>query len=245
MYFQHSAQLWRDFPALVPGVLYVEGIPATGGGQTSPAAEGSGTSPAVDRYAAIAKTRLATVAAESELPEIQAWRRAFAQLGLKPTQYRCASESLLRRFRKEGSLPPLHPLVDLCNAVSLAYAIPVAVLDAAQISGPLEVRYATGEEEYLTFAGDIEHPAPGEVIFADQAGQAHARRWTNRQSGRSAVRETTKTALIVAEALHDQAPDDIPELIKTLAAELEAVWSLTPQISVLTAAAPTFTFRNT
>jgi len=245
MYFQHSAQLWRDFPALVPGVLYVEGIPAAGGGQTSPAAEGSSTSPAVDRYAAIAKTRLATVAAESELPEIQAWRRAFAQLGLKPTQYRCASESLLRRFRKEGSLPSLHPLVDLCNAISLAYAIPVAVLDAAQISGPLEVRYATGEEEYLTFAGDIEHPAPGEVIFADQAGQAHARRWTNRQSGLSAVRETTKTALIVAEALHDQAPDDIPELIKTLAAELVTVWSLTPQISVLTAAAPTFTFRNT
>jgi len=247
MHFQHSAQLWRDFPALVPGVLYADGIttspPAAGdktasGGQTSPAASGGQTSPAIDRYAAIAKTRLATVAAEGELPEIQAWRRAFAQLGLKPTQYRCASESLLRRFRKEGSLPALHPLVDLCNAISLAYAIPVAVLDADQITGSLEVRYASGEEEYLTFAGDIEHPAPGEVIFADQAGQAHARRWTNRQSGRSAIRDTTNTALIVAEALHDQAPDDIPALIKNL----EAAWSPTPQAAVLTASSPTFTF---
>ncbi len=134
-------------------------------------------------------------------------------MGLKPTQYRCASESLLRRFRKEGSLPALHPLVDLCNAVSLAYAIPVAVLDLDAVSGPLEVRYATGDEEYLTFAGDTEHPAPGEVIFADQAGQAHARRWTNRQSGRSAVRDTTSTALIVAEALHDSAPADVLDLI--------------------------------
>ena len=241
MHFQHSAQLWRDFPALVPGVLYIEGIPAAGGGRTSPAAGGGRTSPAVDRYTAIAKSRLATVTAESELPEIQAWRRAFAQMGLKPTQYRCASESLLRRFRKEGSLPALHPLVDLCNAVSLAYAIPVAVLDATQITGPLEVRYATGEEKYLTFAGDTEHPAPGEVIFADQAGQAHARRWTNRQSGRSAVRGSTAAALIVAEALHDQAPDDIPELINTLAVELEAAWSLTPQATVLTASSPTFT----
>ena len=26
MYFQHSAVIWRDFPALVPGVLYTEGI---------------------------------------------------------------------------------------------------------------------------------------------------------------------------------------------------------------------------
>jgi DNA/RNA-binding domain of Phe-tRNA-synthetase-like protein len=37
-------------------------------------------------------------------------------MGLKPTQYRCAPEALLRRLRKEGTLPPLHPLVDLCNA---------------------------------------------------------------------------------------------------------------------------------
>ena len=230
MQFQHSAGIWRDFPALVPGVLYAEGITST-----------AGVSPATDRFTAIAKSRLATVATESELPEIQAWRRAFAAMGLKPTQYRCAAESLLRRFRKEGSLPALHPLVDLCNAASLAYAIPVAVLDVAQISGPLEVRYATGTEEYLTFAGDREHPAPGEVIFADLAGQAHARRWTNRQSGCSAVRADTAHVLIVAEALHDQAPQDVPGLIAILAAELEAAWSLTPQTAILTAEAPRFT----
>ena len=233
MYFQHSAQLWRDFPALVPGVLYAEGIPAAGGGQTSPA---------VDRYVAIAKTRLAAVATESELPEIQAWRRAFAQMGLKPTQYRCASESLLRRFRKEGSLPRLHPLVDLCNAISMAYAIPVAVLDLNAINGPLEVRYATGDEEYLTFAGDTEHPAPGEVIFADRAGRAHARRWTNRQSGLSAVRESTAAVLIVAEALHQEAASDVRELTATLAAAIGAVWSVTPSAALLTPAEPRFTF---
>ena len=214
MEFQHSADVWRDFPQLVPGILYLEGITSTAEVST-------------DRFYAAATERL-TNATESELPEIQAWRRAFAQMGLKPTQYRCASESLLRRFRKEGSLPALHPLVDLCNAISLAFAIPVAVLDAAQINGPLEVRYATGDETYLTFASDIEHPAPGEVIFADRAGQAHARRWTNRQSGLSAVRDSTAAALIVAEALHDQAPDDIANLIKTLAAELEATWSAHP-----------------
>ncbi len=230
MEFQHSVDIWRSFPQLVPGTLYLEGI-------TSTAEVGA----AADRFAAIAKSRLAAVAAESELPEIQAWRRAFAAMGLKPTQYRCASESLLRRFRKEGSLPRLHPLVDLCNAVSMAFAIPVAVLDVAQVTGPLEVRHATGDETYLTFAGDTEHPAPGEVIFADQAGQAHARRWTNRQSGRSAVRDTTSTALIVAEALHEDAPTDVAELITALAAELQAAWSLTPQTAILTVASPRFT----
>jgi len=230
MYFQHDAALWRDFPALVPGVLYAGGITAD-------------AAPGTDHLTTVAKARLAE-GPESEFPEIQAWRRAFARMGLKPTQYRCAAESLLRRFRKEGSLPRLHPLVDLCNAVSVAFAVPVAVLDADRIAWPLEVRYAAGDEDYLTFGGETEHPAPGEVIFADQAGQAHARRWTNRQSGRSAVSPATSTVLIVAEALHDQAPSDIPELIETLTAEIAKTWTrepATPQTAILTPANPRFT----
>jgi DNA/RNA-binding domain of Phe-tRNA-synthetase-like protein len=226
MRFQHSAELWRDFPALVPGVLYAEGITADAG-------------PGTAKYETIARARLAD-GTESEFPEIQAWRRAFAALGLKPTQYRCAAESLLRRFRKEGSLPRLHPLVDLGNAVSLAFAIPVAVLDVAEIAWPLEVGYAQGTEDYLTFGGETEHPARGEVVFADGAGQAHARRWTNRQSGRSAVGATTSAVLIVAEALHEKATDDVPELMAALAAEIQQTWQVKPQTAILTATAPTF-----
>jgi DNA/RNA-binding domain of Phe-tRNA-synthetase-like protein len=179
MDFQHSGDIWRDFPALVAGVLYAEGVDRD-----------VEVGARADRFAAVAKARLAD-GPESELPEIQAWRRAFTKMGLKPTQYRCAAESLLRRFRKEGSLPRLHPLVDLCNAVSLAFAIPVAVLDVGRVTWPLVVRYAAGDEDYLTFGGDTEHPAAGEVIFADRGGRAHARRWTNRQSGLSAVRDST------------------------------------------------------
>src|SRR6185369_13061698 len=204
-------------PGLVPGVLRAEGVTA-----------GADVSAAVDRLTEIAAGRLAG-RAESELPEIQAWRRAFAQLGYKPTQYRCAAEALLRRFRKDGSLPRLHPLIDLCNAASLAFAIPVAVFDQGRLAGGVEVRRAAGTEDYLTFGGETEHPAPGEVIFADQAGQAHARRWTNRQSGRSAVRATTSTVLIVAEALHATAAGDVAELVAALSAEIAAAWPVKPQ----------------
>ncbi len=230
MYFQHSAEIWRDFPDLVPGVMAAGGITAD---VPVPARAAE--------FTAVASSRLAG-ATESELPEIQAWRRAFARMGLKPTQYRCASESLLRRFRKEGALPHLHPLVDLCNAASLAFAIPVAVLDVAKISGDLEVGYAAGDEKYLTFSGELEHPAAGEVIFADQAGQAHARRWTNRQSGLSAVQPGTADVLIVAEALHGSAATDVPELMTAIAVELNAVWPAAAAPAVLTPSAPRFPF---
>jgi DNA/RNA-binding domain of Phe-tRNA-synthetase-like protein len=229
MHFQHSGEIWRDFPELVPGVLFAGGI-------TPDAPAGSG----IATFTAAARSRLAR-APESELPEIQAWRRAFATMGLKPTQYRCAAESLLRRFRKEGALPRLHPLVDLCNAVSLAFAIPVAAFDVSKISGDLEVRYAAGDEDYLTFSGEVEHPGAHEVIFCDAAGQAHARRWSNRQSGRSAVRDATTAVLIVAEAMHDSAPSDVPELTAALAGELEALWCR-PAVAVLSRSSPRFTW---
>ena len=230
MRFQHADQVWREFPELVPGVLYAEGITAD-----VPAVPGT------DRFTGQARARLAE-RPEGEMPQIQAWRRAFSRMGLRPTQYRCAAESLLRRLRKEGSLPRLHPLVDLCNAVSVAFAIPVAVFDVTRISGDLEVRYAVGDEEYLAFSGDMEHPEAGEVIFADGAGQAHARRWSNRQSGRSAVREPTSAVLIVAEAMHASAPDDIPALCAALTDELTATWSVKPVTAVLSPSAPRFTF---
>jgi len=230
MHFQHSKQIWRDFPELVPGVLLVEGITAD-----------ASTAAAVAELSAVAASRLATTS-EGEFPEVQAWRRAFSRMGLKPTQYRSASESLLRRYRKQGSLPQVHPLVDLCNAASLAFAIPVAAFDVARITGHLEVRHATGNESYLTFAGDVEHPDAGEVIFADGAELAHARRWTNRQSGASAVRATTTNVLIVTEALHDTAPHDIRALQATLATAIDAAWSLTPASTVLSQSVPGFTF---
>src|SRR5689334_20942847 len=143
MHFSHADDIWRDFPELAAAGLSVEGI--TSGADVS------------DRIAALSATAQAKLRAgsESELPEIQAWRRAFQKMGLKPTQYRCASEALLRRFRKEGSLPAIHPLIDLCNAVSLACAVPIAVFDLAKVEGWLEVRYATGSERYLTFSGEI------------------------------------------------------------------------------------------
>lgn len=101
-----------EFPQLAAATLTLDGV-------TNTAATAA---PFLER----ASARLAE-RPESEFPDIAAWRRAFSQMRLKPTQYRCASEALQHRFKKEGELPWIHPLIDLCNAVSVAYAIPIAV----------------------------------------------------------------------------------------------------------------------
>jgi DNA/RNA-binding domain of Phe-tRNA-synthetase-like protein len=228
MHFGHSEEIWREFPRLVPGLLLVEGI--------DPGVELQGM---LSRWFERAEGRLRE-RSESEMPEIAAWRRAYSQMGLKPTKYRSAAEALLRRFKREGNLPRLHPLIDACNAVSLAYALPVAVFDLAKVEGYLEVRKARGDEEYLAFSGEVEVPPAGEVIFADAAKHAHARRWTFRQSRRSTVSADTRRALIVSEGLHDAAGDDIPALLDALSEIVTKLWQSPSKRAVLSAEAPLF-----
>ena len=82
----------RLFPQLRSRALLVEGVdPALDPGRR------------IALLQARADARLAR-ADEAVFPEIQAWRRAFSFMGLRPTQYRCAAEALLRRRRKEGAL---------------------------------------------------------------------------------------------------------------------------------------------
>lgn len=227
MRFRHAPGIRADHPTLAAGVLAVDGV----SGEAEPG-------DAVDRYLGRARGLLDDGPA-SALPQVQAWRRAFAAMGVKPTQYRCAAESLLRRLGKDGTLPRIHPLVDLCNAASAAAAIPVAALDRDRVKGDLEVRRARGDETYTAFDGATERPAPGEVIFADEAGRAHARRWTHQQSGTSIVRPETRDVLIVSEALHPGAAADVEALLTALAADISRAWpGATPRLTMLTSARP-------
>jgi DNA/RNA-binding domain of Phe-tRNA-synthetase-like protein len=176
------------------------------------------------------------------MPEIAAWRRAYSQMGLKPSKYRSAAEALLRRFKREDDLPCLHPLVDLCNAVSIAFALPVAVFDLDNVVEYIEVCHAQGTEKYMAFSGEVENPSLGEVIFRDDANQVHARRWTFRQSRLSTVSPETAQVLIISEGLHETASKDVLELIEMLSKEIAALWASPRCHVILSAKKPRFDF---
>jgi len=225
--FFHDPWIWSTFPTLVPGVAVVHEV------RTLPACPDL-----VAQHVGVALERLAATDGEGSWPEVQAWRRVFGQMGLKPTQVRSAAEALLRRLRKDGGLPPLHPLVDLCNALSVRHGVPIAVFDLDRVEGPLIVRRADGSERYESFAGELESPEPGEVVFADALQDAHARRWAHRQSARSAVRESTSRVLIVAEAHHPDAGRTVDALLGDLRQALAGRGPVVKHAGVLTSAAP-------
>lgn len=222
--FAHDPWIWRTFPSLRALACVVD-LPTPVGDVSSEGSDAQLLAPlraAAAEHLHIVRSQQHRPA-ESSLDSIKAWRAAFATTGVRPTQYRCAAESLLRRMRTHGDLPRLHPLVDLGNALSMRWAVPVAIIDLDRVQGCLRVTRAVGEEEHETFAGVIEHPEPGEVAYVDDAGHAHSRRWCWRQSARSVISPATRRALVVAEALHERAEDDLGELAAALVEALGRV----------------------
>ncbi|PCE30205.1 B3/B4 domain-containing protein [Burkholderia ubonensis] len=212
--FRYSDALAADFPGLSSLVCMVDGISA------EPV-----VSDTVERNLAIAREQLQRHGSESQLESVRHWRAAYRKTGVDPTKFRMAAESILRRLRASDAFTTgLHPFVTLCNALSARFAVPVAGLDIDRIDGRLEVGYASGRSEYDGFDGVVSVVPAGEVTFEDEANRAHARKWSHRQSGLSAISPSTTRAFVIAEALHPEGERDLLALSEALSYAIHTHW---------------------
>lgn len=142
-----------------------------------------------------------TASPVDQLPEVAAWRDAYRAFGAKPQRTRNSVEALLRRV--ESGLPRINRLTDVYNAVSVRHRIPIGGEDLTRYAGPPRLVRAIGDEPFDTVVGGVdvvEHPEPGEVVWCDDAGVT-CRRWNWRQARRTALRDDTRTALFILDAL--------------------------------------------
>ena len=206
--FRYHPDLLKRFPDICGGVILIQGL---NNGPTPP--------DLLQAYQTEQRAVLYKIGEQplSEIPSLAAWRAAFRLFGVDPTKYRSAAEALLRRLTKKGDIPSISALVDLCNLVSIRYALPVAAFDARHLSGPVTVRFASGSESFTAHdSPEPEHPEPGEVIFADPAGLVVARRWCWKQSVESTVELDTTSAILTVEAQHPGGGKDIQAALKDL-----------------------------
>lgn len=202
----HSHYVQQTFRGIATGLLTIRGI------ETEPK-----VTEAVDAMTSPALHRLET---EGALPGIRSWRRAYSTMALKPTRSRFATKALLRRVRPEGTRPSLLPLFDPFNVAMAAYDLYVSVCDFEHIAEDLTVHRAMVRNVYLTVTGDVEAPDLSEVIFADEAGNAHARRLPNRLSRQSAVSPETTQELSVIEPLHHGSGANVQRIVEGLARKI-------------------------
>ena len=157
--FRYHAAILHRYPSLVGGVILAHDLK-----------NGSSPDELAQYYATEQETVKQRIGAAplSELPQLAAWRAAFREFGVDPTQYRSAAEALLRRLTKKGDIPAINTLVDIGNLVSIRYALPVAVFDTSAMQGALTVHFADSAERFTPLGESaVERPAPGEVVFSD------------------------------------------------------------------------------
>ncbi|MCW4783279.1 B3/B4 domain-containing protein [Enterobacter chuandaensis] len=131
------------------------------------------------------------------------WDEVFKAFGAKPKRTPCSAAALRKRVQKDGSLPSLDPVVDIYNAVSIRYAIPVGGENLAAYSGAPRLTLADGSEPFDTYKEGqpvMEHPEPGEVIWRDDLGVT-CRRWNWRQGVRTRLDSQAQSMWFILESL--------------------------------------------
>lgn len=134
---------------------------------------------------------------------LSTWDDVFRAFGAKPKRTPCSASALRKRVLKEGALPPLDPVVDIYNAISIRYAIPVGGENLAAYAGAPRLTLAEGNEPFDTLKEGqpvIEYPDAGEVIWRDDTGVT-CRRWNWRQGVRTRLDSQAQHMWFILESL--------------------------------------------
>jgi DNA/RNA-binding domain of Phe-tRNA-synthetase-like protein len=125
-------------------------------------------------------------------PKVSSWREAFRELGIKPSDYRSSIEAMSRRVLRGNELPSINALVDIGNIISLRHLVPTGGHALDHIQDNIALKPATGKEEFIPFGSqEMEHPDPGEFIFAE-GNTVLTRRWSWRQANHSLTLPATR-----------------------------------------------------
>ena len=135
--------------------------------------------------------------------ELQPYRNAFQSLGINPNKFMSSIEALLTRIAKKKGMPHINPVVDLGNAISLKYYLPVGAHDLNTMNGEFCVRTATAEDTFLPFgAQETEAVDIDEVVYATGT-KVRTRRWIWRQSEEGKIDPSTNELLFILDGFTD------------------------------------------
>lgn len=121
-------------------------------------------------------------------PHIVIWRDAFLKMGLNPNKFQSSVEALSSRVHKSGQLPSINPVVDLVNALSLKYILPMGAHDIELMKGDIHLRVSRPGDRFTPFgAAETEEVPEGEIVYADEE-EIRTRRWVWRQGDKAKIR---------------------------------------------------------
>ncbi|RIK35472.1 MAG: hypothetical protein DCC58_20445, partial [Chloroflexi bacterium] len=125
------------------------------------------------------------------------------------------------------SLPRINPIVDLANACSLAYRVPIGAHDIDTFAeNPLTVRRATADDVSLPMGDSAAERADlGEIIYV-VANDIRTRRWVWRQARTALVGPDSCNVLFPIDGFSPQTTTAVRDAADLLASTIQSVWNI-------------------
>jgi DNA/RNA-binding domain of Phe-tRNA-synthetase-like protein len=158
-----------------------------------------------------------------EAKEIAVYREAFEKLGMNPNKFMSSIEAMTSRIEKKKGFPSINPIVDLGNAVSLKYLVPLGAHDLDHADADIVVRFSREGDTFIPFGQtEAEILDDGELIYS-VGERVKTRRWIWRQSEEGKITEESQQIFFPIDGFKGQndekviqARDELAELLKRL-----------------------------
>ena len=169
-------------------------------------ARGINNTKKIDDISIMLKENIANVEKEfenikvKESSYIKCYRDAFQKLNINPNKFMCSIEALLTRISKKKGMPEINSVVDLVNAVSIKYKLPMGAHDLDSMNEDFYIRYSTDNDIFLPFGEtDTEKMESNELVYAS-SNDIRTRRWIWRQSEHGKIIESSKNIIFPIDA---------------------------------------------
>lgn len=156
-----------------------------------------------------------------EHPSILIWREAFQKLGYNPNKFPSSIEAMSSRIAKGGKLPLINDIVNLVNALSLKYLLPMGAHDLGVMEGDLELTFTDGNYPFTPFGmEETEQVEAGELVYRDGL-EVRTRKWVWRQGNKAKITQESQTIFFPIDGFTDcnlanvlTARNELAELLK-------------------------------
>ena len=215
--FIAEESFWNLFPEARIGIIVARGMKSA---DEVPAEQADAISRLLVAANGMAETHL-TSNTFSENEVVKAWRDAYRLFKTKKGA-RCSIENLLKRVLKGNPVRSITPSVDIYNAISLKYALPVGGEDIDAFAGDVRLGITDGGDAFVPLGEDEEDPThAGELCYRDDEG-AICRCWNWRDGRRTALTDDSKNAFLIIECVEPGRAADLEAALDEFAQLVES-----------------------
>ncbi len=194
---------WDLFPGASLGVVVAQGMKTP---DEVPAQDAQEISALLAQANIKAQAHLENPTLSANAP-VRVWREAYQKFKTKRGA-RCSIENLLKRVLKDNPVGSISPSVDIYNAMSLTYALPLGGEDIDTFQGDLRLTITAGGDAFIPLGEHAEEDPtlPGGLCYVDEIG-AVCRCWNWRDGVRTALTDTTRNAFLIVECVDPERID--------------------------------------